>query len=60
MALVLRVGNGTAPETIRGTRLVGDNPAAGVEFTRKHCRYPFRNLHVESGDSKNETIWKRI
>ena len=60
MALMPWVENGTAPETIKGTKFVGDNPAAGMDFTRKHCRYLFRNFHVESGDSKNETSWKCI
>ena len=50
MALVRWVENETAPETIRGLKFVGDNPAAGVDFTRKHCRYPFKNFHVESED----------
>ncbi|OCL10488.1 putative feruloyl esterase [Glonium stellatum] len=60
MALVQWVENGTAPETIRGTKFVGDNPTAGVDFTRKHCRYPFRNYHVGPGDPKNETNWECI
>ena len=58
MALVRWVENRTAPETIRGTKFVGNNSAAGVGFTRKHCRYPFKDFHVGPGNSKNETSWK--
>ena len=60
MALVRWVENGAVPETIRETKFVGDNPAVSADFTRKHCRYPFRNFHVGSGDLKNETSWKCI
>ena len=59
MALVRWVEDGAAPETIRETKFVGDNPAAGADFTRKHCRCPFKNFHVGFGDS-NETSWKCI
>lgn len=58
MVFVWQVENGTAPETIRETKFVWDNPAAGVDLSRKHCRYLFRNFHVGPGDSKNETSWK--
>ena len=60
MALVRWVENGAAPETIRETKFVGDNPAAGADFTGKYCRCLFKNFHVGSGDSKNETSWKCI
>lgn len=37
-ALVDRVENGVAPDTIDGTKFVNDSVASGVAFRRRHCR----------------------
>lgn len=56
MAMVQWVEEGEAPETVTGAKFVGqeDDAAMGggappegpreVEYTRKHCRYPLRNV----------------
>ena len=37
-ALVAWVENGTAPETVEGTKFVNDTVGMGVAFRRRHCR----------------------
>ena len=37
-ALVEWVEEGTAPDTVEGTKFVGDNVGLGVAFQRRHCR----------------------
>lgn len=50
------VEQGTAPDTITGTKFYNDVPSAGVEFNRSHCRFPYRTTYV-SGDSTLPTSW---
>ena len=38
-AIVEWVENGRAPETVLGTKFVGDEAGKGVVFQRRHCRY---------------------
>ncbi|KAK6382251.1 Feruloyl esterase [Exophiala oligosperma] len=45
-AMVRWVEQGTAPDTILGTKFVNDTVSLGVDFRRAHCRYPFRNVYV--------------
>lgn len=45
-AMVAWVENGTAPETIVGTKFVNDASKSGIQFQRRHCRYPFRNTFI--------------
>ncbi|KAF5373512.1 hypothetical protein D9757_010498 [Collybiopsis confluens] len=56
-AIVRWVEEGVAPETILGTKLVNDTPQLGVEFSRRHCRYPFRNVYNGTGDSTLPDSW---
>lgn len=37
-AVVSWIENGTAPETIEGTKFVGDDSSLGESFRRRHCR----------------------
>uniref|UniRef100_A0A093V979 Carboxylic ester hydrolase n=1 Tax=Talaromyces marneffei PM1 TaxID=1077442 RepID=A0A093V979_TALMA len=43
MAMVQWVEEGIAPEFVRGTKLARDG---SVEYTRKHCKFPKRNVYV--------------
>jgi feruloyl esterase len=56
-AMVAWVENGTAPETVVGTKFVNDTARLGIQFQRRHCRYPFRNIFV-GGNSTALTSWK--
>lgn len=51
------VENGNAPDTIQGTKFINDNPLDGVEFKRKHCRYPSRNKYNGTGNGTDEAGW---
>lgn len=46
---------GVAPDTITGTKYVDDTASHGVAFTRKHCRWPLRNVYLGGGRNPNET-----
>ncbi|KAH0131962.1 hypothetical protein KCU82_g19972, partial [Aureobasidium melanogenum] len=37
--------NGTAPETITGTKFINDDPSQGVAFERSHCKFPYRTTY---------------
>lgn len=56
-AMVRWVEEGIAPETMLGTKYVNDTPELGVEFSRRHCRYPFRNTYDRTGDSSDPDSW---
>ncbi|KAE9405371.1 ferulic acid esterase [Gymnopus androsaceus JB14] len=56
-AMVRWVEEGIAPETILGTKYVNDTTELGVEFSRRHCRYPFRNTYNGTGDSSDPDSW---
>lgn len=58
-AMVEWVEKDVAPETIDGTKFKNDSVASGVDFTRKHCRYPLRNQCV-GGDRSGSTNWRCI
>ncbi|KIK51775.1 hypothetical protein GYMLUDRAFT_50335 [Collybiopsis luxurians FD-317 M1] len=51
------VEEGVAPDTILGTKYVNDTTALGVEFSRRHCRYPLRNIYDRTSDSKFPNSW---
>jgi feruloyl esterase len=59
MAMVKWVEEGVAPETIRGSKFA-DGPGTKVEYRRKHCRYPRRNVHVGPGNYTDENSWRCI
>lgn len=48
-AVVEWVEEGVAPETVTGTKFVGDVVAEGEAFERAHCRWPFRNTFLGEG-----------
>ncbi|KAH8804444.1 ferulic acid esterase [Xylogone sp. PMI_703] len=56
MALVQWVEKGIAPDTLRGAKLSGTE----VEYRRKHCKYPLRNVHVGPGNYTDENSWQCI
>ncbi|RVX74735.1 hypothetical protein B0A52_01012 [Exophiala mesophila] len=69
LAVMNWVENGTAPEFIRGYSL--PPPPAGVPgppgpppgtpiFTRKHCKYPARNVYLGPGNVTDEDAWQCI
>lgn len=58
-ALVDWVENGTAPDTITGTKYVNDTLSSGVDFQRSHCRWPLRNTYLGGGrDAKDPASWQ--
>ncbi|KAF9879161.1 hypothetical protein CkaCkLH20_03394 [Colletotrichum karsti] len=58
-AVVNWVESGAAPDTIKGTKFVNDSADQGVEFQRKHCRYPLRNTFKDNGSGpKNADNWE--
>jgi feruloyl esterase len=50
------VENGTAPETITGTKFWYDQQASGIQFQRPHCRFPYRTTFA-GGDSAQASAW---
>ncbi|KAJ4474960.1 Tannase/feruloyl esterase [Lentinula aciculospora] len=56
-AVVRWVEEGIAPDTIEGTKFVNDTPELGVEFRRRHCRYPLRNTFERKGNSSDPDSW---
>ena len=56
-ALVEWVENGLAPETIGGTKFVDDNVRNGVQYTRRHCKYPRRSTYM-GGNATLESSWQ--
>ncbi|KAF5346152.1 hypothetical protein D9758_009942 [Tetrapyrgos nigripes] len=57
MAAVRWVEEGTAPDSIQGTKFVNDTNSLGVEASRKHCKFPLRNMYDGSGDSTKPESW---
>ncbi|GKT61717.1 feruloyl esterase B [Colletotrichum tofieldiae] len=57
-AIVDWVEDGVAPDTITGTKFVNDTVDLGVDYQRRHCRYPLRNTYKGDGlDPKNVDSW---
>ncbi|KAF2758841.1 tannase and feruloyl esterase [Pseudovirgaria hyperparasitica] len=59
MAMVRWVEEGVGPETVTGTKFVNDSKVLGVEFRRRHCRYPQRNV-FQGGDAKSADSWRCV
>ncbi|GKT45239.1 putative flavin-containing monoamine oxidase A [Colletotrichum spaethianum] len=58
-AIVDWVEGVVAPDTITGTKFVNDTVELGVDFQRRHCRYPLRNTYMGDGlNPKNADSWK--
>lgn len=60
LAMVRWVEKGVAPEFLRGTKYTNDTAAEGVEFRRKHCKFPARNVYVGPGNYTSENAWKCV
>ncbi|KAK1979836.1 Tannase/feruloyl esterase [Colletotrichum cereale] len=57
-AVVDWVEAGVAPDTVTGTKFVNDTAGLGVDFQRRHCRYPLRNIYKGDGlDPKKADSW---
>ncbi|KAF5367759.1 hypothetical protein D9758_009845 [Tetrapyrgos nigripes] len=55
MAMVRWVEEGIAPDTVLGTKFVNDDPASGVQFSRRHCRFPKRTTFVGDDSTKPDS-----
>ncbi|KAJ5765729.1 feruloyl esterase B [Penicillium odoratum] len=51
------VEKGIAPEYVRGAKL---DASGSVEYMRKHCRYPQRNIFTGPGNYTSEDAWRCI
>jgi feruloyl esterase len=58
--IVAWVEKGEAPEILRGTKFVNDDKSKGVAFTRKHCKFPARNVYTGKGNGTDESGWHCI
>lgn len=58
-AMVRWVEGGIPPEHILGTKFVNDLAANGVEQSRRHCRYPYRNTYM-GGNTSVPQSWECI
>ncbi|KAJ4474975.1 Tannase/feruloyl esterase [Lentinula aciculospora] len=56
-AMVRWVEEGVAPDRILGTKHVNDTTELGVEFRRRHCRYPLRSTYDRKGNSSDPDSW---
>lgn len=54
-AVVRWVEEGTAPDTIEGTKFTNDTASLGIAFRRRHCRYPLKNIYVGSNPNQTES-----
>ncbi|KAJ4017795.1 tannase [Fusarium irregulare] len=57
-AIVKWVEEGVAPDTITGQRFANGAPDGKLEYERRHCRYPYRNVWDRKGDPKDPDSWK--
>ncbi|KAF2275753.1 putative feruloyl esterase B-1 [Westerdykella ornata] len=60
LSIVDWVEKGKAPGFIRGTKWLNDDPAQGVVFTRKHCKYPDVNRYFGTGNGTDEDGWRCV
>jgi feruloyl esterase len=58
-AVVQWVEEGLPPETILGTKYVNDSKVNGVERSRRHCRFPYRNTYI-GGNASLPQSWECI
>ncbi|KAL2822837.1 putative feruloyl esterase B-2 [Aspergillus cavernicola] len=59
MAMVRWVEEGIPPETVRGAKF-SDGVGSPVEYYRKHCRYPRRNVYKGPGNYTDENAWECV
>ncbi|KAL4942781.1 hypothetical protein BDV06DRAFT_235227 [Aspergillus oleicola] len=60
MAVVRWVEEGIPPDTITGTAYVNGTQSTGVDFRRRHCRWPYRNVYKGVGNGKDEESWECV
>jgi feruloyl esterase len=61
MAMVRWVEEGVAPEVVVGTRFKnGTTAGSGVDYKRRHCKWPKRNVYKGVGDYKDPLNWDCI
>ncbi|KAF2227051.1 tannase and feruloyl esterase [Elsinoe ampelina] len=56
-AMVRWVEEGVAPETIEGAKFKTGGNGTEVEYTRRHCRWPRRNVWDGEGDVADPDSW---
>lgn len=59
MAMVKWVEEGVAPETVRGAKFE-DGPGTPIEYWRKHCKWPKRNVFKGPGNYTDENSWECV
>jgi hypothetical protein len=57
MAMVRWVEEGIAPDFVVGTGFVNEDQSAGVDYKRRHCKYPARNVFQGTSDVRNIDGW---
>jgi hypothetical protein len=65
MAIVRWVEEGVSPEVVVGTAFVNETSNAGVDYKRRqwvdykrrHCRWPYRNVYQGTGSVKDKDSW---
>ncbi|KAF5023525.1 hypothetical protein F66182_4392 [Fusarium sp. NRRL 66182] len=57
LAIVKWVEEGVAPDTITGQRYANNSLSGELEYERRHCRYPYRNVWDRQGDSNDPDSW---
>jgi feruloyl esterase len=57
--MVQWVEKGIAPEFIRGAKF-SSGVGSSVEYTRKHCKYPRRNVYKGPGNYSDENAWECV
>ncbi|KAF2845817.1 tannase and feruloyl esterase [Plenodomus tracheiphilus IPT5] len=60
LATIRWVEEGVAPDTITGTAFVNGTMSAGVDYKRRHCRWPLRNVFDGKGDVKDDSSWQCV
>ena len=55
--LVKWVETGNAPEALVGTKFVDDDSSKGMEFQRRHCRFPYRTTYNGHGNPNSTRSW---
>ncbi|KAK4495323.1 hypothetical protein PRZ48_013654 [Zasmidium cellare] len=53
-------GEAKAPETVTGVKYVNDTVGLGVEFVRRHCKYPLRNVCRDAERHQDPEAWECI
>jgi feruloyl esterase len=57
MAMVRWVEEGVPPDTFLGTKFVNDDPSEGVQFSRRHCKFPLKTTFDGIGDPTKPESW---